>query len=71
MREELLYSTGASAYGHLASGTAGKALIAGGAGAPSWGTVGLTYGGTNADLSAAATGGLIYKVLLLSPVLVP
>lgn len=25
------------------------------------GTLGLTYGGTNANLSAAATGGLIYK----------
>jgi hypothetical protein len=44
-----------------AAGTAGQALLSGGTSAPSWGTLGLVYGGTNADLSGVATGGLIYK----------
>jgi site-specific recombinase XerD len=33
---ELLYSTSTSAYGHLAAGTSGQALLSGGTGAPSW-----------------------------------
>ena len=49
------------AYAFTSAGTSGMALISAGAGAPGFGTLGLTYGGTNADLSAAATGGLIYK----------
>jgi hypothetical protein len=44
-----------------AIGTSGQALISGGSGAPAFGTLGLTYGGTNANLSTVATGGIIYK----------
>jgi len=58
---EVLYSTATTTYDSLAAGTSGETLLSGGAGAPSWGTLGLTYGGTNADLSGVATGGLIYK----------
>ncbi|MEX0896128.1 MAG: site-specific integrase, partial [Patescibacteria group bacterium] len=58
---ELLYSTATTTYDSLAAGTSGQALVSGGAGAPSWGTLGLTYGGSNADLSSAAQGGVIYK----------
>lgn len=48
-----LYDNG-TAYVALAAGTSGMAYLSGGAGAPSWGTVGLVYGGTAADLSAVA-----------------
>ncbi|MEX0896172.1 MAG: hypothetical protein WDZ94_04555, partial [Patescibacteria group bacterium] len=57
---ELLYSTNTTSYDTLNAGTSGQTLISGGAGAPGWGTLGLTYGGTNANLSGVATGGLIY-----------
>ena len=43
------------------AGTTGQALLSGGTGAPSFGTVGLTYGGTNANLSGSAPGGVIYR----------
>ncbi len=58
---EILYSTATTTYGHLAAGTSGQTLLSGGSGAPTWGTLGLVYGGTNADLSGVAQGGLIYK----------
>ncbi|PIY80837.1 MAG: hypothetical protein COY80_00775, partial [Candidatus Pacebacteria bacterium CG_4_10_14_0_8_um_filter_42_14] len=54
------YGTG-TAYAFNTVGTSGMALMSGGAGAPTFGTLGLTYGGTNANLSAVATGGIIYK----------
>jgi hypothetical protein len=43
------------------AGTSGQPLLSGGSGAPTFGTLGLVYGGTNADLSGVAQGGLIYK----------
>ncbi len=43
------------------AGTVGQPLLSGGSSAPDWGTLGLVYGGTAADLSTVATGGLIYK----------
>ncbi|MDP3043112.1 MAG: NosD domain-containing protein, partial [bacterium] len=39
------YSTG-SAYAFSDAGTSGQALISGGAGSPTWGTLGVNYGGT-------------------------
>ncbi|BCX15076.1 MAG: hypothetical protein KatS3mg088_759 [Patescibacteria group bacterium] len=54
------YGTG-TAYAFNTAGTSGQPLLSGGTGAPTFGTLGLTYGGTNADLSGVATGGLIYK----------
>lgn len=54
------YGTGsASTLNVTAAGTSGKALIAAGASAPTWGTLGVTYGGTNIDASAAANGTLL------------
>jgi len=43
-----------------AAGTSGQALLSGGASVPSWGTLGLTYGGTNASLTAN-NGGIVYS----------
>jgi|GEM_PF-2482322 len=43
------------------AGTSGQPLLSGGSGAPTFGTLGLVYGGTNANLSGVAQGGLIYK----------
>ena len=57
---EILYSTGTSAYDSLTAGTSGMALISGGAGAPSWGTLGTTYGGTGANNSTAAQYSIPY-----------
>ena len=61
------FTNGGLAYGasnqltFTSAGTAGMAVISGGAGAPTFGTLGLTYGGTNANLSGVATGGILYK----------
>jgi hypothetical protein len=56
----IAYGTG-TAYAFNTAGTSGQPLLSGGTGAPTFGTLGLVYGGTNADLSGVATGGLIYK----------
>ena len=45
------YGTG-STYGFTAQGTTGQALLSGGTGAPTWGTLGTTYGGTGQDSSS-------------------
>lgn len=42
------YQSGAGATALLGAGTSGQALLSGGAGAPSWGTLGLAAGGTGA-----------------------
>ncbi len=61
------FTAGGIAYGasnqltFTSAGTAGMAVLSGGTGAPTMGTLGLTYGGTNANLSGVATGGLLYK----------
>lgn len=57
----LLYASASTTLAQIGVGTSGQALISGGNAAPSFGTLGLVYGGTNANLSAVATGGLIYK----------
>lgn len=46
--------------GVTAAGTAGQALTSNGAAAPTWGTLGLTGGGTNASLTAV-NGGAVYS----------
>jgi hypothetical protein len=61
------FTAGGIAYGasnqltFTSAGTAGMAVLSGGTGAPTMGTLGLTYGGTNANLSGVATGGILYK----------
>ena len=40
------------------AGTSGQALLSGGAGAPTWGTLGLAYGGTGATSAQAAMNAL-------------
>lgn len=56
----VVYGTGsASTLNVTAAGTSGKALLSGGAGAPTWGTLGVAYGGTNIDGSSAANGRLL------------
>ncbi len=44
----------------LAAGTAGQPLLSGAGATPTWGTLGLTYGGTNAALTAS-NGGIVYS----------
>jgi cytoskeletal protein CcmA (bactofilin family) len=56
----IAYGTG-TAYAFNTAGTSGQPLLSGGSSAPTFGTLGLVYGGTNADLSGVSTGGLIYK----------
>ncbi len=50
----ILYATSTTAAAATAAGTSGQALLSGGAGAPTWGTLGLAAGGTNATTAAAA-----------------
>jgi hypothetical protein len=75
-------SAGGVAYGSAtttiatnSAGTSGQALLSGGAGAPTWGTLGSVYGGTGADGSAVtankvlaspngSTGGVTYRALV-------
>jgi hypothetical protein len=52
--------SGASALALNTAGTSGQALLSGGTGAPTFGTLGLTYGGTNATLTAS-NGGIVYS----------
>lgn len=52
------YGTG-TAYAFSLAGTTGMALLSGGTGAPTWGTLGVTYGGTGVNGSAAANGSLL------------
>jgi hypothetical protein len=49
----IVYST-ASAMAITAAGTSGQALLSGGAGAPTWGTLAVAAGGTGATTAAAA-----------------
>jgi len=55
----VVYS-GASALAVNSAGTSGQALLSGGTGAPTFGTLGLTYGGTNANITPSA-GAVIYS----------
>ena len=48
------YQTGAGATGFSAAGTAGQALLSGGSGAPTFGTLGLAAGGTGATTQIGA-----------------
>ncbi len=69
---DILYASGATTLSALADVATGNALISGGVTtAPAWGKIGLTThisgilglanGGSAADLSAATTGGLVWK----------
>lgn len=56
----VVYGTGSQSTLNITSaGTSGKALISAGSSAPTWGTLGVTYGGTNIDASSAANGKLL------------
>jgi len=55
----IIYS-GASALSVNATGTAGQALLSGGTGAPTWGTLSTTYGGAGQNWSAVTTGSMPY-----------
>ena len=56
----LAYGTGSQSRMNVgAQGTSGQAALSGGSGAPTWGTLGTKYGGTNVDGSAAANGTLL------------
>lgn len=48
------YQSGAGATAFSAAGTTGQALLSGGTGAPTWGTVGVSTGGTGATTAADA-----------------
>jgi hypothetical protein len=56
-----VYTTSTGQLATTAQGLSGQALISAGAGAPAFGTLGITYGGTNADFSGSTTGSIIYK----------
>lgn len=55
----VVYST-ATGVSLTGSGTSGMALLSAGSGAPTWGTLGLKYGGTGIDLTGTTFGQLIY-----------
>ncbi|MCR6624654.1 MAG: hypothetical protein NDF58_08790, partial [archaeon YNP-LCB-024-027] len=55
----VVYSSG-SFYAFTSVGTVGQPLLSGGSGAPTWGTLGTTYGGTGQNWSNVATGSLPY-----------
>jgi len=55
----VVYSNGTT-YAFTSVGTAGQPLLSGGSGAPTWGTLSTTYGGTGQNWSNVATGSLPY-----------
>ena len=55
----VVFSNGTT-YAFTGVGNSGQPLLSGGAGAPTWGTLGTTYGGTGQNWSAIATGSLPY-----------
>ena len=55
----LPYYSGAAAMTSMAAGTAGQALLSGGAGAPGWGTLSASYGGTG-QTGGYAVGDILY-----------
>jgi parallel beta-helix repeat protein len=55
----VVYSNGTT-YAFTSVGIAGQPLLSGGSGAPTWGTLGTTYGGTGQNWSTVATGSLPY-----------
>ncbi|MEI7530145.1 MAG: hypothetical protein WCK76_14505, partial [Elusimicrobiota bacterium] len=55
----LPYYSGAAAITSMAAGTAGQALLSGGAGAPGWGTLSASYGGTG-QTGGYAVGDILY-----------
>jgi hypothetical protein len=63
------YGSAATTIATNSAGTSGQALLSGGAGAPTWGTLGISYGGTGQTTAAAGfnalspmttTGDIIY-----------
>jgi hypothetical protein len=55
---ELLYQTGANTTGFTGVGTSGQALLSGGTGSPTWGTLAITAGGTGATSKSAGFNAL-------------
>jgi hypothetical protein len=55
----VVYSNGTT-YAFTSVGTAGQPLLSGGLGAPTWGTLSVSYGGTGQNWSSVATGSLPY-----------
>ncbi|MCX5791132.1 MAG: hypothetical protein NTY45_02785, partial [Elusimicrobia bacterium] len=55
----LPYYSGAAAMTSMAAGTGGQALLSGGAGAPGWGTLSASYGGTG-QTGGYAVGDILY-----------
>jgi len=55
----VVYSNGTT-YAFTSVGIAGQPLLSGGSGAPTWGTLSTTYGGTGQNWSTVATGSLPY-----------
>lgn len=50
----ILYASSTTAAAGTAAGTSGQALLSGGAGAPTWGTLGVASGGSGATTAAGA-----------------
>lgn len=54
----IVYGASASAQGYTVAGTTGQALLSGGTGSPTWGTLGIASGGTGQTSATAAFNAL-------------